>query len=238
MKSNLLENVVSNNAAWCDAVCRSHGVHGEFMPSAWMVQVKTPPFYPNLITLTKDGGPEQVALVSKLLEAGIEGEIGVKDSFSAINLAPLGFRILFESEWLIRAGDAPLPNVHDGIEWRKINESMLEQWERAWASQEPSTTKIFLPALLKDENIVFLGGFRKGIIVAGCIANKTDGIVGLSNVFSSTEEAKDVWAGCLRMVSTLFPSLPIAGYETGESLAIAKNMGFEFLGRLKIWVRG
>ncbi len=38
-------------------------------------------------------------------------------------------------------------------------------------------------------------------------------------------------------VMDLFLGLPIVGYERGEELAVAKPLGFEPVGPLRIWIR-
>ena len=44
-----LRAAVANNAAWCDAVCRSHGYPGEFTDRIWISAGHALPFYPNEI---------------------------------------------------------------------------------------------------------------------------------------------------------------------------------------------
>ena len=41
-----------NNAALCDAVCAAHGAGGELFDTHWLTRGRTPPRYPNLVTLT------------------------------------------------------------------------------------------------------------------------------------------------------------------------------------------
>lgn len=41
-----------NNAEWCDAMCRAHGLPGVFTPRAWTNPARTPLFYPDAVTLS------------------------------------------------------------------------------------------------------------------------------------------------------------------------------------------
>src|SRR5262245_16786745 len=77
-----------NNAVWCDIVCRAHDAPGEFRDHAWCTKRFTPPYYPNLVTLTRDDEHKHLGLVDEILEATrAEHEIGVKDSFANMDLA-------------------------------------------------------------------------------------------------------------------------------------------------------
>lgn len=40
-----------NNADLCDSVCRAHGLAPGFHPDAWVSPRRTPPFYPDAVTL-------------------------------------------------------------------------------------------------------------------------------------------------------------------------------------------
>jgi hypothetical protein len=61
-----------NNAVWCDTVCRTHGLPGQFFPCIWLNRSATPPFYPNAVTLT-DTHDQQAQLtgIHELLAARI-----------------------------------------------------------------------------------------------------------------------------------------------------------------------
>ena len=52
----------ANNAAWCDAVCRSHGHAGTFTPPAWLSSHRTPELYPDAVTLAADATADVVDL--------------------------------------------------------------------------------------------------------------------------------------------------------------------------------
>src|SRR5439155_18863923 len=101
MSHERLRQAVRNNALWCDTVCRTHGSPGEFLDGMWINRRPTPRFYPNAVTLSKDDKPSRhLARIHDLVDARIPGEWGVKDSFCALDLAALGFRILFEADWV------------------------------------------------------------------------------------------------------------------------------------------
>ena len=96
-----------NNAAWCDAMARAHNTAGAFDAAAWVNWRPAPRFYPNLVTL---GGPEhgdaQLRAIRRLMAAPPAPGWAVKDSFAALDLAPLGFHLPFEARWIHRPAGA------------------------------------------------------------------------------------------------------------------------------------
>src|SRR5262245_56612836 len=110
MSDERIERAARDNAVWCDTVCRAHGHPGEFLAGMWINYCETPRLYPNAVTLSDGRGSAlQLQHVRDLLAAGNPGEIGDKDSFCALDLAPFGFRLWFEAEWIWRAPSSPRP---------------------------------------------------------------------------------------------------------------------------------
>ncbi len=106
-----------NNAELCDIVCRTHNVVGAFAPDAWTSAERTPPLYPDAVTL-------RPGVSASGLLARIDGSPGcsIKDSFADLDLGPHGFEILFAAEWIQRpptkaSGDVPpwIPIVDDAV---------------------------------------------------------------------------------------------------------------------------
>ncbi|HEX6872642.1 MAG TPA: hypothetical protein VF163_16210 [Micromonosporaceae bacterium] len=46
-----------NNAEWCELVCRSHGIQTRYVDEAWVAGSRTPPFYPDAVTLASTARP-------------------------------------------------------------------------------------------------------------------------------------------------------------------------------------
>jgi hypothetical protein len=232
----------ANNAAWCDAVCRSHGAPGTFRGALWLNLHPVPPLYPNAVTLA---GPErwedQLRGIAELQAAGIAGGCAVKDSFGTLDLAPIGFEVLFEATWIFRletgAGAEPLP-----APWRRLAQpAELAAWEKAWRAtsgngEGSSSSSLFRPALLADPDIAVLALFRDDAILGGAIANRAAGAIGLSNVFAVDSDLEAVWTMAVGQAGAAFPGLPIVGYESADALACPRKLGFEPLTALKVWI--
>jgi hypothetical protein len=234
----LLLSAVRNNAAWCDAVCRSHGGPGTFEPHAWVSRAATPPFYPNLVTLSgAEGAEAQFATVTSLAASGLARPWAVKDSFATLDLIPLGFRPLFDATWIGRLAALPFPPVvAPDVEWVVVREAvMLAAWEAAWGAEaEPPEERVFRPALLADPAVAILAGVRDGRVIAGVVANRSDGVTGLSNLFVP-HDVPALRAAALTVVAAVFPGTALVGYEHGAVLAAMLALGFTALGPLRVW---
>ncbi len=232
-----LEQAVRNNALWCEAVCRAHGSPGEFQPTIWLNRNRVPLYYPNAVTLTGESGREQqIAAIQELA-----GEASVKDSYRLLDLSALGFHALFDATWLWRSPRQIEPASIAGIRWTTVRDpGELARWESAWAGLSPDETippesRIFLPSLLADPDVVFVAAYRETQIVAGAIGNRTGDVVGLSNQFAP-EPKGSYWTGCIRAIQERYPGSPLVGYEHGADLDLAVSLGFETTGPLRVWV--
>jgi hypothetical protein len=239
------EQAARNNAIWCDTVCCAHGIPGEFYDSLWINRHPVPRFYSNAVALSdRRNATTQLAQIQALLDSDLRGNWSVKDSFCTLNLTDLGFQVLFEAAWLWRAPASVAPQDTDPrIQWTWVkDESELAQWETAWSGRPSNTSstlqpRLFVPALLADLDVGFIAAYQDRAIVAGAIANRTDDVVGLSNVFAPAAGNGLFWAGCIATIQERFQGLPLVGYERGAELAAAQRVGFERLRRLRVWIR-
>ena len=235
----MLLAAVRNNADWCDAVCRARGVPGRFTEQLWVNEHATPPYYPNIITLQ----PSSDALLHELADAiarvrATVDQLSIKDSFADVDLSPHGCRVLFDARWIARPHTlaAPASSI-PGVEWSIVRDAAgLGAWKIAWDREIMKVDPIFGPDLLRNDGVAFIAAHRDGVIVAGAIANKTAGAVGLSNVFVRDSDPGNAWAGCVAQAMAWSPGMPIVGYQSGAQLAAALDLGFEPLGPLRIWI--
>jgi hypothetical protein len=205
-----------NNARWCDAVCRSHGLDTRFTGDLWHALGGAPRFYPDVVTLLPAAAVEDVLACAPA---------SVKDSFACLDLAPAGFAVLFEAQWLLhrtpRAGSTALA-------WSAV--SAMDEWAAAAGLEG-----IIRAPLLDDPDIRILAGRHgeDGPIAAGAILNATGAVVGVTNAFGD-----GVWADLPAVAAAAFPSRAIVGYEHGDALGEDLAAGFEPLHPLRVWARG
>ena len=214
-----------NNAAWCDAVTRSWGEQTRFEAELWINPGEAPPFYPNVVTLT----PTET-VPAAIAEA--QGAFSVKDSFCALDLAPFGFMPLFEAMWIWRDPE-PVAEMDGRAVWRIVRDTAsLSRWAAAWRGGDSGPSP-FRPTLLYERDHAFIAGETAGRIIAGCVASRSEAVVGISNWFGPAELA----AGCLRAVQDFAPDRPVVGYEAGSALEVMKSLGFQALSPLRVWLR-
>ncbi|HEX5751066.1 MAG TPA: hypothetical protein VFZ09_32870 [Archangium sp.] len=235
MSRNTVIAAAFNNARWCDAVCRTHGHPGELTDALWLNRAQVPPFYPNVVTLTPEGQTRQLEAISAL---ELPGRWGVKDSFAALDLAPLGFEELFSAQWLHYSPERMAPTRTGGARWVEIRDmAALTAWEAAWRGQPSPSHAVFRPGLLEDLDVKILAAYHEDTLVAGAIAYRADGVVSLSNTFFAESRAEVLRAELLGQLLAAFPGLPLVGYEHGDELAAWCALGFEPIGPLRVWLK-
>jgi hypothetical protein len=209
-----------DNAGWCDLVCRAHGAPGVFTERAWTNQVRTPPFYPDAVTLTPGA---TAADVLGPIDTG--SGASVKDSFATLDLP--GFDVLFEAQWIHRPAADAVPETV--TVWEVVDAATLPAWEQACFDGE--VTGLFRPGILDEATV--LCGRSGGDIVCGSVLSRSGRVVGVSNVFGPDEDA--AWSGTLSMAAALFPGRPLVGYESDPAAAL--RHGFTTIGPLRVWLK-
>ena len=231
---------IENSVHWYDALCDAHAVPGEHHPTFWINRRNMPPYMSSFITL-RDGADAQtqLAAIRSLIDGG--AGCGVKDSFQCLSLGELGLRVLFHATWIFRPATSPSPEQDSDLLWRVVRTvPELQAWERTWRgvadnAEAREREEIFGPSLLQRPDFRFLLGERAGKAVATAALNRSRHAVGLSNVSSSTEEPVQLFPGCVRAARSMFPELPLVGYERGARLLAATAAGFQAVHGLTVW---
>jgi hypothetical protein len=224
-----VEHAARNNAEWCDSVCATQGIRGSFHEHLWACGSRTPDLYPDAVTLDRAA---RAADVLEHVDTSTPG-CSVKDSFSALDLRRAGFRVLFDATWMARTGAVPDDALPD--RWSRVTDAqVLERWRRASGCDLDD-------ALLDRDEIVILAGRESGPdddddIVAGGVLNRSESVVGISNVFALDHDLDRVWPACLAFAGDSFSAVPVVGYEAGAPLASACRHGFEAVGQLRVWI--
>ncbi|MEU8287806.1 hypothetical protein AB0C01_26100 [Micromonospora sp. NPDC048905] len=209
-----------DNAEWCDIVCGSHGLAGRTDADAWSVPHRSPPWYPDAVTLRP--GVDAGALLARI-DAGPGAS--VKDSFADLDLSGYGFRVLFDARWIHRP---PSPPPADEPLTPVTSADDLAVWAAAHGGG-----KLFRPTLLADPRVRVLARHDgRGVLTGGAVLSG-DGPYGVSNLFTRTDNPRDIW----RAVCATVSDAPLVGYETTPDLAAALAAGFTTTGPLRVWLR-
>jgi hypothetical protein len=226
-----------NNASWCAAVWRAHGLPVAQAEGLWFCAARTPAFYPTAVTVDPAADPaRQAAFVADLARRLPGLELAVKDSFARLELGGAGFVPLFEASWLWREPGGPrqaggLTEVDRALAWRRLaEERSLAAWELAWRG-EASAERIFRPALLADRRMAVLAGLdAAGAIRAGGIAYDAGGAWGITNLFGPRR-------GVVAALARLAGACPLVCYERAETAREERRHGFTAVGPLRVWTR-
>ncbi|MGC4854653.1 hypothetical protein ACLQ24_14970 [Micromonospora sp. DT4] len=220
MSTDVREAAAHNNAQWCDAVCASHGLVGRIDAEAWSVPHRSPPWYPDAVTLRPGVAPE--ALLARI-DAGAGAS--VKDSFADVDLSTYGFRVLFDAQWIHRPPTDPPAGP-------PLTPVTTPEGLAAWADAHGGG-ELFRPALLADPRIRVLARFdQRGAVVGGAVVSGDDP-AGVSNLFSHTDDPDEIW----HAIPVTLPGVPLVGYESAPDLPAAHRAGFLPAGPLRVWIR-
>ncbi|MDX8478831.1 hypothetical protein RFN28_10110 [Mesorhizobium sp. VK24D] len=229
----------ANNADLYEAVFRALGLREHRNPFIWWSESPAPPYYSNLTTLNPDPIELQLKAI-KQLSLALEGPFAVKDGFSRLDLADLGFKLLFSASWVWADPDSAIGDTGGrmAVGWRRICDAdALSAWENAWAFDNPSDRRVFPPAILDNPDVAFFGRVTTDGFDAGCIVNRSQEAMGLSNVFAKGNDAETVYRDAANAAFTQANGLPLVGYEHGDALQVARIAGFEPVGDLRIWLQ-
>jgi len=220
-----------NNAEWCDVVCRSHGAPTRFDADAWTSPTRTPPYYPDAVTLVPD-----LSVPNLLARVDTSAGCSIKDSFTSLDLSGHGFRVLLDAQWLVDTGWRRSPE-EGGARWERVHAADdFAGWVRAW-QETNGPTDVLRAELLDHDSVAVLAAIDGDRVVAGAILNRSANVVGISNFFSDEGVTSPSWSGCLAFARALFATATFIGYETGDGLAAAQRDGFEIAGPLRVWIR-
>lgn len=217
----------ANNAAWCDLVVRATGAPTTYRPGLWSTPRRSPDAYPDAVTL-RPGVPATEVLAAIDDSAGAS----VKDSFADLDLAPHGWSVLFEAQWLTRPAGS---RTSLSLAWRTVDAVTLPGWLAAHGSSA------ITPAVLDDPAVRLLMAQDAEGPVAVAALNRSgagaDTVVGVSNVRALRIEPEVVWSELTTMARRELGPFPLVGYESGPDVVPPTSVGFEPVGRLRVWLR-
>lgn len=223
-----------NNALWCDAVARSHGVACTTDELAWTASSRTPPYYPDAVTLSPDTGEYDV-----LARVDDSDGCSVKDSWSRLDLSMEDFARLVVGEWVWLEPSTRL--AASDHRWQRLTTPReMAEWVRGWAS-DPDAEAILRPSLLDEPGVHVLGARASADpaspVVAGAIVNVTGEVAGLGNVFARDGDVERAWSQAAALARSVADGLPLVGWEAGASVDAAVAAGCERLGPLSVWLK-
>lgn len=245
MQPSNVELAVLNSMCWYEAIFRAHGLACEVDGRVWRSHETAPLFHSNLVVLSPSTSQTEIeAYVSDLSRVPRPAGWSIKDSFACLDLSSLGFAQLFSAEWVWRdPRQAVAREPESALAWAQVKTATeLLEWEGAWSGDArnesaPRAARQFPERLLASPDHTFFAGRLDGRVIAGGIANRSPGVLGLSNLFSPPALAVDTWRALVTCICAAFPNVPLVGYERGADLQLAQGVGFVPIGALRVWCR-
>lgn len=232
----LVIKAAQNNAQWCDIVCRTHKIPGEFLENIWINQHEVPAFYPNAVITKPLSNKTFNEIIETLKKIPLE-TYAIKDSFNELPIDKMECKILFEADWITDV-QGELTHSNATGNWTIINDDLeLKNWEYAWNNNQPSDNRTFLPNILSVKEIFFLAKYKSNQIVAGGIVNISHDVAGLSNVFTQESLENNIWHEISIFIKEKISTLPIVGYERDKALVQALEAGYKTIGKLKVLLK-
>ncbi|OED38927.1 hypothetical protein AB833_18025 [Chromatiales bacterium (ex Bugula neritina AB1)] len=220
------DEAILNNVAWCNAIADSHGIATHRQKSVWHCDHPMPPFYPNIITLSKDA---QIDKLIKTIDSRLAPGWGIKDSFGNLDLSGKGFSLAFDANWYCRI-PSPITNLKSSLAVNAVKtQSDLDRWVKAWGEEQ----RIFTSPLLQNTAVELILAEHNGRVVSGLATNQSGKSVGISNVFGLPNGILD----CVADVARRHPEKVLVGYGDKEEIEILSTIGFREIGNLRVWLR-
>ena len=87
-----------------------------------------------------------------------------------------------------------------------------------------------------DPDLYFVAGYRAEHLICGCLFNRTDDVLGVSNFFAK-DEPRACWAAAVGFVLSRIGPAEVVGYARDSILADFQAIGFQAIGPLSVWHR-
>ena len=217
-----------NNADWYSMMFDIHDLQYSRSEIAFL-GIDTPPRYHSwMTTLDPEAHADHLLLIR---QNAYRPKFGLKDAFNCLDLHEEGFVEHFSATWIYADTIQPA-NTAGWAQVTSVNDLML--WEAAWKEGgSPSDQLQFPSAILDRDDVVIWGRRESDGFDAGVVANTSKDCVGLSNCFGQGAFP----AAATLCVEASHRELPIVGYERGDDLTTALDIGFSATGKLRIWGR-
>jgi hypothetical protein len=222
-----VERAARQNAEWCDLVCRTSGLTPLLSDRRWTSRARTPPDYPDAISLRPDVKAEELVTL-----IDTSSGCSVKDSFANLDLAQHGFRLLFDAAWIWAPPTCTNDRLAAGVTW-----SVVADPDALLTATLPAALSVPPVAVLANPQITWLVIVAGSDLIGSAIVHGAENAVGLSHVCVDIGAAPEQWSQLLTAVRRLHPGLPITGYETGPLLTAATEGGCTPCGPLRVWSR-
>jgi GNAT superfamily N-acetyltransferase len=231
-----------NLADWHDAALRAAGYQSVRTPTLWSAPAGRPMIYLAAVTLA----PGIAARDVDAALAGAEHDPRVCDSYSDVDLGPLGWRQHHDEPWFVRpAGELAVPDA-PGLDVAVVTGAAdLREVERvdvlAFSDGESAAPAepFYATPLLTDPRVRIWLGRVDGEPAAIAVSYATDDSVGVYGVATVPRFRRRGYGAHLTALATRAElGRPACLQPSAAGLSTYTRLGFRPVGRLRQWVRG
>jgi hypothetical protein len=234
-----IKQAIHNNNGLYEAIFANHQIKLERSGLICYCLEKTPPLYSNLVTVSVNWKPDDVF---KCIDFNFDNENrerwSVKDSFGVLDLSQYGFTKLFDAPWFYLQAEKFKPARPSGkLRYEIVDaEDVLAAWRIAWDPVRELGKEIFNRKLLDDPQVYFVAGFDAKQILSGCLVNRTENVLGVSNFFAPGKDT-ECWSEAISFIFDSIERTSVVGYERKELTDKLQTLGFETVGDLTVWLK-
>ena len=241
MKSSLdvsIDNLVGHS----EAVLNALGSPGDFTPELWTNPHEFEVPYGQAITT---GGEDRASDHYAAIEAFVSSQdrnapTFVQDSYSNLDLKPIGFEVFFSTTWTVREPESAAPILPDGFVISTVEtRDELSELDAATATGfgQAHGVVVYSDALLEDDRYSFYVGRSGGELVSGVLSFDDRKSVGIYSLFTLPERRRHGFGESLvRAALSDAPGLPAITNPGDMSSDLFMRVGFIEVGTRTIWV--
>jgi GNAT superfamily N-acetyltransferase len=243
MKSPI-DIAIANFVDHCQAIPSSLGSPGSQTTAFSTNQHTLNIPYPNGITIGQtDNQDSQMSQIRQMIAGRPSGAVtSMVDSFSSLDLTPLGFHTLFDTPWTFRHASPveSLPIRQPQFRIETVNTpAQLQEFDRAAAAGfgQPDDDTVYSTPLLTDPRYDFYFIRQSNKIAAGVQTFTNNESIGVYTLFTLPEHRRKGFAKSLvNHVLSLTPDLPAVTNPSEDSDHLFRNAGFSHIGTRTIWL--
>jgi len=237
-----LEIAIENLTDHCEAVLKSHGHLTSRSEVLSTVQHELDIPYGHGVTLGGEGrSDDQLSEVQGFLSNRPKGSrTGVNDSYSSLDLGPLGFETLFSDPFMFRDPGSTDTVSIDGfsvVEASTPDERQEFEAAAAIGFGSPSTTQAYVDTLLGHPGYHFYLGRSGGETVSGVSSFNNGTSLGIYSLFTFPEARNRGYGEAVaRAAMSGVTDIPVVSSASDMSFNLFGRLGLQIVGKRTIWI--
>ena len=234
-----LNKAISNSLHWYRSIFESNSIDLKVSETCFFSEVKVPPLFSSIATREKDWRPDSIfeSIYKRFVEERWP-EWTIKDSYNCLDLKPFGFSKLFDAQWLhLQTEDFKPTTDLSRYEFKTARtKEELDQWITDWGEGKEIGEQICNSSLLDNPSIELVSFQSPTGKTQVASLNKNDHTVGITNFFPEAN-SDEMWRALVSYIFVQNGDIDIVGYESGDAIEVAKELGFTSAGDLSVWIK-